>query len=421
MSWWREARFGMFIHWGLYALTAGFWKGRPVPGASEWIMRWAQIPANEYEQLAARFNPDRFDAQQWVELAKSAGMKYIVITAKHHDGFAMFRSACSSYNIVDAAPFGRDPLKELAEVCRKEGVKLGFYYSQYQDWHHPDAGGNDWDYPDASAKGFDRYMRDKALPQIRELLTNYGDVGLIWFDTPGALTEEQSREFAMKVRELQPACLLNSRAGYQFHDYESTNDNMIPASVFDTDWEVPATLNHVWGYREDDHHWKSAAELIRLLVNINSKGGNYLLNVGPRADGTIPEASVDILQEVGRWVRENGEAIYGTTPCPAFPFEMPWGYVTHKPGKLYFHFFHWKPGKNPIFGLRNRVLSAYLLSDKNVPIPFVQHPILDSQTMPRMQLILPEEGPDSIASVIVLEYEGELAIDKLVPSNAVGQ
>ncbi|UUZ94197.1 alpha-L-fucosidase [Paenibacillus sp. P25] len=325
MTWWREAKFGLFIHWGLYALPAGIWKGREYPGIGEWIMKRAQIPVEEYERLAQEFNPIRFSAEEWVDLAVEAGMKYIVITAKHHDGFAMFGSACSAFNIVDATPFKRDPMKELAEVCAQRGIKLCFYYSQWQDWHHPDAAGNHWDYPDQEAKSFERYMQEKGLPQIRELLTQYGPIGLIWYDTPMDITEEQSRAFAGAVRELQPDCLINSRVGHHFHDYVSTGDNMIPANIYPVDWEVPATLNDTWGYKKNDNHWKSAKELVRLLVDINRKGGNYLLNIGPRADGTVPEASVSILREVGRWMRVNGEAIYGTSPCPSFPYELSWG------------------------------------------------------------------------------------------------
>jgi alpha-L-fucosidase len=413
--WWREAKFGLFIHWGLYALAAGSWKGQEVASVGEWIMKRAEIPISEYEQLAVEFNPVNFRAEEWVNLAVAAGMKYIVITAKHHDGFAMFRSECSGYNIVDATPFGRDPMKELAEACDRHGIKLCFYYSQFQDWHHPDAYGNDWDYPDVAGKDYDRYVREKALPQMRELLTQYGSIGLIWYDTPGEITEDQSRQFATVIRELQPGCLINSRVGHGFYDYISTGDNAVPARVFEADWEIPATLNHTWGYKENDHNWKDAGELIRLLVNINRKGGNYLLNVGPRADGTIPEPSIRILQEVGRWVKTNGEAIYGTIPGPEFPYEMAWGDVTHKPGKLYLHIFHWRAAF-VLFGLQNRVKKAYLLDSPETSVTVVQHPTHASQKMHRMQIILPQKQPDlmaTAATVVVLEYEGELAVDRL--------
>lgn len=412
LAWWREARFGLFVHWGLYAVPAGVWNGEPLPSVGEWIMKRARIPAKEYERLAGRFNPTRFDAKEWVRLAQEAGMKYIVITAKHHDGFAMFRSAVSGFNIADATPFGRDPLRELADACGEAGIRLGFYYSHYQDWHHPDAAGNDWDYPDEAGKRFDRYMEEKALPQVRELLAGYGPLGLIWYDTPMAITAGQSRRFAEAVRELQPDCLVNSRVGHGFHDYVSTGDNQVPAEVFDTDWEMPATMNHTWGYKERDTRWKSAGELIRVLVDVNRKGGNFLLNVGPRADGTIPEASADILREIGRWLRTNGEAIYGTSPCPTFPYKLLWGEMTHRPGKLYLHFFAWRPGGIVLFGLQNRVRRAYLLADPEKEVTVQQFPSDATQKLNRMRIDLPQEAPDPDVSVVVLEYEGELGVDK---------
>ncbi|WP_164821711.1 alpha-L-fucosidase [Paenibacillus koleovorans] len=417
MQWWREARFGLFIHWGLYAVAAGEWKGQPFDGVSEWIMKRMAVPVAEYEELAGQFNPIGFDAEAWVGLAKAAGMKYIVITAKHHDGFAMYGSASSPYNIVDATPYGCDPLKALAEACAKEDIRLCFYYSQFQDWHHPDAGGNDWDYPDAAGKDFERYMQEKALPQMRELLTQYGPIGLIWFDTPMSLTEDQSRRFAELVRGLQPNCLINSRVGHQYHDYASTGDNMIPSDVFDTDWEVPATLNHTWGYKKADDNWKSPVQLVKLLVDINRKGGNYLLNVGPRGDGTIPEGSVRILEEVGAWMRVNSEAIYGTVPCPTFPYLMPWCGFTHKPGKLYLHVYEWRGGNRVIFGLGSPVKRAYLLAEPEKEIEFVHNSagMNLSQQLSRLILTLPQLTPDPIATVIVLEYEGELKTEPLKP------
>src|ERR1700733_852112 len=213
LEWWRDARFGMFIHWGLYALPAGYWGGKPVPRIGEWIMNPAKIPVAQYEKLAAKFDPVRFDADQWVSVARNAGMKYIVITAKHHDGFAMFSSKVSKYNIVDATPFHRDPMKELAAACRRQGIRLCFYYSQTQDWHEPDGVGNTWDFPDESKKDFNRYFQAKVIPQVKELLTQYGPIGLIWFDTPRNMTKEQSKQLADLVHQLQPDCLVNGRVG----------------------------------------------------------------------------------------------------------------------------------------------------------------------------------------------------------------
>src|SRR5215472_7747177 len=213
MKWFREAKFGLFIHWGLYSIPAGEWKGQPIAGIGEWIMNRAKIPVTEYEQLATQFNPVKFDAEAWVQMAQDAGMKYIVITSKHHDGFAMYHSAVTKYNIYDATPFHRDPLKELAAACARHSIRFGFYYSQSQDWHEPNGAGNTWDFGPDDKKDFDQYLRDKALPQTREILTQYGPLGMIWFDTPRLMTEQRARQFTDMVRELQPNCLINGRLG----------------------------------------------------------------------------------------------------------------------------------------------------------------------------------------------------------------
>ncbi|HEV7214974.1 MAG TPA: alpha-L-fucosidase, partial [Chloroflexota bacterium] len=260
LKWFRDAKFGLFIHWGLYALPAGTWKGQPIAGIGEWIMKRAQIPVTEYEQLAKQFNPVKFNAAEWVALAKAAGQQYIVITSKHHDGFAMYHSQVSDYNIFDATPFKRDPLKELADECGKQGVKLGFYYSQTQDWRHPNGDGNDWDYVEEQ-KDFDGYVQQYVKAQVRELLTGYGPVCLIWFDTPKRMTVEQSHELADLVHELQPDCLVSGRIGNAVGDYAEAGDNRIPAGAVHEDWETPATLNDTWGFKSDDHNWKSATDL----------------------------------------------------------------------------------------------------------------------------------------------------------------
>ena len=421
MAWWREARFGMFIHWGLYSVPAGGWKGQQMPEIGEWIMSKYRIPIAEYSKLTKRFNPVKFDADQWAEVAKRAGMRYMVITAKHHDGFAMFHSQSDRYNIVDATPFHRDPVAELAAACRKRGLKFGFYYSQTLDWHEQDAGGtepglslnsgvmswgNDWDFPNHAAKRFERYLEKKVKPQLRELLTHYGPIAVLWFDCPITISRTQSEELYQLVRTLQPQCIMNSRLGNGLGDYTSEGDNVIPGQLSIHDWETPATINDTWGYKTSDHNWKSPETLIRNLIDIASKGGNYLLNVGPTAEGMIPQPSVERLAAVGRWMDVNGSAIYGTTSSPLKG--LSWGRCTEKPGKLYLHVFDWPNGNLSVPGLKGRVTKAYLLADASQSVmPVVA-------TANGVSIKLPAEAPDKFASVVVLEMEEE--VGKQLPS-----
>jgi len=381
LAWFRDAKFGLFIHWGLYAIPAGEWKGQRIPGIGEWVMYRARVPVRDYERLAAEFNPVEFDADAWVRLAKDAGMKYIVITAKHHDGFALYDSKVSGYDIVDATPFKRDVLRELADACLRHDLRLGFYYSQAQDWHDPNGAGNTWDFGPDEQKDFDRYLRGKAEPQVRELLTGYGPVALVWFDTPRMMTEARARRFTDLVRSLQPATLIDGRLGAP-GDYVTTGDNVIPGEVQNVAWETPATLNHTWGYRKDDHDWKSPGDVIFKLVDIVSKGGNYLLNVGPTAEGVIPQPSQDVLRTVGRWLAVNGEAVYGAGETPfgeelgeyssrgakdlrgdrLFLVRTEWR-VTTKPGRLYFVFFKEPRVPFELPAITARIKRAYRLAD----------------------------------------------------------
>ena len=310
-KWFKEAQYGMMVHWGLYALLGGEWKGTVMPGIAEWAQSYFRIPNAEYARLAKVFNPIYFNADEWVQIARDAGMEYIVFTSKHHDGFAMFRSKVSPYNIVDATPFGRDVVGELAEACRKHGLKLGLYYSQDLDWHEPDGGGythgntwgggtaswtNNWDYPDKEKKDFARYFEGKAKPQIREILTQYGDICLIWFDIGFTPTKEQSNSLYDMVRALQPGCLINSRIGCGKCDYTSAGDNEIPNDdKSGMLYETPATINHTWGYKPTDQDWKRPEMIRTTREHLKKLGANYLLNVGPDALGRIPARSVDAL------------------------------------------------------------------------------------------------------------------------------
>jgi alpha-L-fucosidase len=429
MQWWHEARFGMFIHWGAYAQLAGVWDGKPIDagvgnGIGEWIMYNAKVPVADYARVAADFNPVEFDADAWVRIAREAGQKYIIITSKHHDGFALFDSKASPFNIVQHTPFKRDVLKELADACKKHDVKLGFYYSQAQDWHHPGgaaykttfAGGEPgegrWD--SAQAGDFDEYLDQIAIPQVRELLTHYGPVSVFWWDTPVGMTTERARRLA-PLLSLQPGIitnnrLLNDRGPSDFPGDTDTPEQTIPPTGFkDRNFEVCMTMNDTWGYKKNDENWKSSPELIRKLVDVASKGGNFLLNVGPDALGRIPAPSIERLQAVGRWMRVNDEAIYGTTASPFA--KLPWGRCTQKPGVLYLHVFDWpKDGRLYLPGLKSPIASADLLAGGEA---------LRVDSKEGVNWIhLPSVPPDPVASVIRVNLQGPLVVDNSPPKAA---
>ncbi len=349
LDWWRAAKFGMFIHWGVYAIPAGVWNGEHVPGIGEWIMLRAEIPIADYEKLAPQFNPVEYDAEQIVRLAKAAGQKYIVLTSKHHDGFCMYGTKQTDYNIVDGTPYGRDILKDLAEACAREGIKLGLYYSQTQDWHHPNGFGNTWDY-DEGEQDFGEYIDGYVKPQVREILTNYGPIAIVWFDTPRIIERHQSQELLELVHEIQPDCLVCGRLGNQLGDYATAQDNAIPPELqAEIDWETPATINDTWGWKTHDHNWKSTTQLIRNLVEIVSKGGNYLLNIGPDEKGAIPQPSVERLEAMGGWLDANGESIYGTQPGPLQGHASL--RTTQTDDAIYLHVFDWGDGEFELPGL----------------------------------------------------------------------
>ena len=419
MAWWRDAKFGMFIHWGLYAVPAGIWKGKPVEGIGEWIATYAQIPPDEYAQLAGRFTARKFDADEWARTAKAAGMKYMVLTAKHADGFAMYRSRVSDYNIVDATPFGRDAVAELAKACRKQGLRFGIYYSQDQDLHEPDAGGYSLkDAMAASPAGFERYTARKVRPQMKELLTQYGPLDLVWFDNPLNTTPETAEGLKRLVRQLQPKAIINGRIGFGLGDYKCLGDNQTSAGGVTGDWETCATMNNTWGYKKTDHEWKSVREMLRTLVDITSKGGTYLLNVGPTGEGVIPGASVTRLRAIGKWLETNGEAIYGAAPSP-FPYDFPWGRVTAKGGTLYLHFFEWPRGEFRLHGLKSRVKSVRVLGDRRARPEFSAG--RDKETGAYvLDIELPRRAPDREVSVVAVEMAGGVAVDATLQQQADG-
>jgi len=407
IQWFQHDKLGLFIHWGPYSALGGEWKGQriPVGNEAEWIMQRFNIPVAEYREKAHQFNPVNFDAEAWVALAKAAGMKYLVVTAKHHDGFAMYASKVTKYNIVDWTPFHRDPLRELADACKKAGIRFCVYFSHREDWDHPDGFGNNWDY-DRAKKDFARYLEEKSKPQLRELLSNYGPLGLVWFDR-GMDTPEHTREFVDIVRQLQPRCLINGRVGGYgrdlMGDYQDMDDNGMPADGLQEYWETPQTLNTTWGYSRFDQQWKTPGDVIHRMVEIVSKGGNYLLNIGPMGDGTIPAPSVATLRKVGTWVRANGESIYGTSASPVR--EQPWGRSTVKGDKLYLHVFSW-PGDGVLRmpGLKNELRSAYALADPSRKLTLQR---IDGN----VAITLPDKPLDELDTVIVLQLDGPPRVD----------
>ncbi|SJZ46536.1 alpha-L-fucosidase [Sediminibacterium ginsengisoli] len=430
MKWWREARFGMFIHWGVYAQLAGVYKDHEqLRGGAEWIMNRSKIPVAEYREYAKQFNPVKFNANDWVKMAKDAGMKYIVITAKHHDGFAMFKSAASSWNIVDATPYGRDILKELAAACKKQGMKLGFYYSQAQDWNNP--GGSaarkvmseGWLNPDSAridaytkehnghwdpaqeTASFADYIDKVSVPQVKELLTNYGDVAVLWWDTPTNMTDDAALKL-QNLLKLQPQIITNDRLKRpNFPGDTKTPEQKIPnlSELDGLDWETCMTMNGTWGFRTSDNKWKSKETLIRNLCDIASKGGNYLLNVGPKPDGAFPQQSIESLQAIGNWMKVNSEAIYATKASPLLP--LAWGRCTmkEKPGQttLYLSVFDWPAdGKLLLPGVKNTAQQANLLAGNAT--------LKTESTKDGLIITVPATAPDTIASVVKLVLNGQV-------------
>jgi len=443
MAWWREAHYGLFICWGLSSIPAGTWEGKQYPADGEWIMEKAKIPVAQYKALAKQFNPTKFDADAWVALAKKAGMKYIVITAKHHDGFAMFKSEADPFNIVDATPFKRDPLKELAAACEKQGIKLGFYYSQDQDWtavgggaygprdlytlggtqHYwkpPTDGAHEGRWDQAQEGNFADYIHHKAIPQLKELLTNYQPYpSNLWFDTPKDMTSALAGDVVTLLNGY-PNLIWNNRLGADYPGDTETPEQKIPPQGFPgRDWETCMTMNTTWGYKSYDHDFKSTQVLLRNLIDIVSKGGNYLLSIGPDSTGTIPQPEVDRLIEIGKWLDVNGEAIYGCTASTLHhaggaysatkkddqgkPIWIPaWDWrSTMKPGKIYVHLLSWPGTKFQVAGFPDKVTKAYLLADpKRAALPI-------AQKGGELTVTLPAQAPDSLASVLALDVTDE--------------
>jgi len=416
MQWWKEARFGLFIHWGLYSIPAGEWNGKTEYG--EWIRTSAQIPLEKYNEFIKQFNPVKFDATEWVRIAKDAGMKYITITTKHHDGFCLFDSKYTDFDIM-STPFKRDIMKELSDACRKQDLKMCWYHS-IMDWHYPDyLPRREWE-TNRSTEGanYDRYVQH-LKNQLRELLTNYDNIGVLWFDGEweGTWNRERGRDLYNYVRGLQPDIIINNRVGAGRSGMEGfsegeesagdfgTPEQQIPATgVPGVNWETCMTMNDHWGYNSHDVNWKSTKDLLQMLADIVSKGGNFLLNVGPTSEGLFPQASIDRLREIGRWMKTNGEAIYMTDASPFKHLE--WGRCTQKridgDTRLYFHVFDYPvDGKLIVPGIFNKPKQVYLLSDPQ------KKSLVVSRKEDALMIDLPSSVPDTINTVVVMDVEGK--------------
>lgn len=357
MQWWKDAKYGMFIHFGLYSILGGEYKGQVTPKIAEWIQNTLKIPLADYKKLMKDFNPTQFSADDWVSTAKAAGMKYIVLTAKHHDGFALFNSKVSDYDVMNT-PFNRDIVKELKEACHKQGLKFGLYYSHVIDWENPNAYIGEGELRermntvDFDPTKMDRatYLKEKSFPQLKEILTNYGTIDIIWFDMGKGLSDDEIRQFVKLARELQPNIIISSRIGDEIaptdvnkdmlFDFYTPNDNYFTGDQLGIPFEMAGTTNSSWGYRKGDNEWREPKMILTSLIASASRNGNYLLNLGPPATGLMPAQAVKKLKEAGAWLKNHGESVYGTNPSP-FPWNYDWGYVTQKPNKLYLNIANW--------------------------------------------------------------------------------
>ncbi|QXP68723.1 alpha-L-fucosidase [Polaribacter sp. AHE13PA] len=412
-----EGNYGMFIHWGLFSNLAGVWEDKTYYGIGEWIMnpRMAGIPVEDYKKVANNFNPTGFDAKAIAQLAKDAGMKYIIITSKHHEGFAMFDSKISDFNIVDATPFGRDPMHELSDACHELGLGFGFYYSHNQDWTAP--GGTRGPKVDENGKEatFEDYFYNKCKPQVKEICSNYGQIDFVWFDTPGDMEEKYVVELADMVRELQPKAMMCSRVGYGLGDYASVGDMEVPTKKIKGLWETADTNNDSWSYAWYDNNFKSPKVILGRVIETVARGGTYLFNVGPNQMGVIPEIGAKFLRESGDWLKKYSQVVYNANPSP-WSYKLPWGDVTTKDNSMFLAVSEWPTdGKLYLPGLKTKIKSAYIVNPKgkNKKVKFNQ-----SDDTDWVSFDVPYKAPDDLISVIEVKFNEDDTI--LVEDNSLG-
>ena len=405
----RDGNYGMFIHWGLFSSLGGQWKDQTFYGIGEWIKRQMKISDEEYMGLAKDFNPSEFDAREIVRVAKEAGMKYIVITSKHHEGFAMFKSA-HAFNIVDATPFRRDPMKELSVACREAGLGFGFYYSHFQDWTSPGAEGGPKTNPDGSPATFDQYFRQKCYPQVDEICSNYGPLAFIWFDTPGSMPKEDLVALEQLVRKKQPHAMLNSRIGQGLGDYESLGDMEVPRRNHPGLWESPDTTNDSWSYAWYDQNWKTPKEILHRLVATVARGGTYLLNVGPDGKGRIPAPAARYLVEAGQWVKQHPGAVYGASASP-WGVAQPWGDITRTGNTLHAVVFDWPADRKiHLSGLVGKIASVTLHQQDGGLLPLAA---TQSGTWTVIEAAAADAGTvASLASLIEIKLASPAKVDQ---------
>lgn len=403
----REGKYAMFIHWGIFSQLANQWKGKTYYGIGEWIMHpeLANIPAQEYMKASALFNPVNFNPQAIVKLAKDAGMKYIVVTSKHHDGFSMFDSEVNKFNIVDATPFKRDPMIELSKACKEAGLGFGFYYSQNQDWTYPGGNGGPKVDENGKVKTFDDYFWEKCYPEVQQITTEYGPIELVWFDTPGGMDRKYAEKLVELVHKNQPNAYVSGRVGHGLGDYTTLGDMEVPLQNVTGLWETVDVTNDAWGYAWYDNNWKSSKEILSRTLSTVARGGTYMLNVGPKPDGTIPEQANLALTNAGTWIKRYPQALYGAKASP-WKHALPWGDVTVQGNKIQLLVYEWPMnGHLYVPGLVKNIKSIYLLSDGKKRR--LKHSIENAW----LAIQIPNIAPEKLVSVIEVETNDEIAVE----------